>query len=57
LPKELIDACLQHSLSSKSLTLKVGNFNLNLMQLRRFNEGAKKSGRESCLQFCMEQKK
>jgi hypothetical protein len=30
LPKETIDACLQHSLDSKSLTRKVGNFNLNL---------------------------
>jgi hypothetical protein len=31
LAKDLIDACLQHSLGSRSLTLKVGNFNLNLM--------------------------
>jgi hypothetical protein len=36
LPKELIDACLQHSVSSRSLTLSVGNFNLKLNQFQGF---------------------
>jgi hypothetical protein len=50
------DACLQHSQNSKRLTRKVGKFNLNAMQLRRFNIVAKNRAGDLAFSFVWSKK-